>query len=67
MRANAPQLPGGGWAQLELTDALTTIKLQGKLDCPPIASIRFYVNIRNFRLLYFQEFATDFPETSQVI
>ena len=22
MRANAPQLPGGGWAQLELTDAL---------------------------------------------
>ena len=22
MRANAPQFPGGGWAQLELTDAL---------------------------------------------
>ena len=22
MRVNAPQLPGGGWAQLELTDAL---------------------------------------------
>ena len=22
MRANAPQLPGGGWAQLELTGAL---------------------------------------------
>ena len=22
MRANAPQLPEGGWAQLELTDAL---------------------------------------------
>ena len=25
MRANAPQLPGGGWAQLELTDALPII------------------------------------------
>ena len=25
MRANAPQLPGGGWAQLELTDTLQLI------------------------------------------
>ena len=24
MRANAPQLPGGGWAQLELTGALVS-------------------------------------------
>ena len=28
MRVNAPQLPGGGWAQLELTGALRTNTLQ---------------------------------------
>ena len=33
MRANAPQLPGGGgWAQLELTGALTTRKLIKHLE-----------------------------------
>ena len=34
------------------------------VDLPP--SIHFFVNIGKFGLSYFREFATDFPETSQV-
>ena len=33
---------------------------------PPSPGIHFFVNISKFGLSYFREFATDFPETSQV-
>ena len=66
----------------ELTDAMDTVKVANKFvgdnhqrkerpanvwkieRLPP--GTHFFANFGLFRLSYFREFATDFPETSQV-
>ena len=42
-RANAPQLPGGGWAQVELTDALSLCYNYYRL-CETEYMLKFHFN-----------------------